>query len=409
MPPDAGADAEAILQPRIAGIVCAIGIAQIISWGSLVYAIAVLGYRMQADLGISRTALFTAFTLSLLISGMAAPLTGRLIDERGGRQVMAVGSVIAAAALFIMSLASGFLALLAGAVVAGVAMSAVLYDASFSTLHQVTGTAYRKAVTIVTFFGGFASTIFWPLSQAMLDAAGWRTAFLVYAALQLCICLPLHLFLVPRPATFAPLARGEAPPMPQPAKARDPRWLSAAFALSAFALSAVSIHLIGLFQHAGMTPAEAVTVAALMGPTQVLGRVIELVFARRLRPVAVGAIAIGLLAAALLALLFVDGLSVMAIAFTMFFGLSNGIMTIARGTVPLELFGSESYGRLLGSIARPAFIARALAPMLFAFGMSSSLGSEGATLILLACAILSLAAYYRAVRMATLPQARKGW
>lgn len=384
----------------IAVTVTAIGIAQILSWGSLIYAIAVLGSSIRADLGISETALFATFTSSLLISGLAAPLAGKLIDQRGGRQVLMAGSLVAAAALAMMANATGFWTLLASALVAGMAMSAVLYDAAFSTLHQVTGAAYRKSVTIVTLFGGFASTIFWPLSQSLLDMAGWRTALLVYAMLQLCVCLPLHFFLVPRRVAAPPVSADIPPPIPHSRPVGDYRWLAAAFALSAFALSAISIHMISLFQSSGMTATEAVAVASLMGPMQVAGRVAELVFARRLRPVAVGAIAIGLLAFALLVLLVIDGLSPLAFIFTMLFGVSNGIMTIARGSVPAELFGPDGYGALLGRIARPAFIARALAPMLFAFGMSSFFGSDGAIIALLACALLSLAAYRRAVQQA---------
>lgn len=378
--------------------VSAIGVGQILSWGSLAYAIAVLGDSMRADLDISTTLLFLTFTLSLLISGFSAPLVGRLIDVHGGRIVLATGSVVGALALAMLALASGFWSLLAGAVVAGFAMAAILYDAAFATLHQLAGASYRKAVTVVTLFGGFASTVFWPLSQALLDTIGWRGTLGCYALMQLMICLPLTLWLLPRHAAEATPDACTPPPVPEALP--DHRWLSVAFASSAFAVSAIAIHLIALFQHAGLTPAQAVMVASLMGPTQVVGRLIEMSFARRLRPVAVGAVAMGLLALALLVLLVVDGLSPMAFLFTVLYGFSNGIMTIARGTVPAELYGTTAYGTLLGSIARPAFIARALAPMLFAFGMSSVLGADGSVIVLLLCALLSMAAYRRAIRLA---------
>lgn len=386
-------------QPRLGVSVAAIGIAQILSWGSLVYAIAVLGSSMRADLGIGKTALFATFTCSLLISGCAAPLAGKLIDRRGGRFVMSIGSCVAALALALASLATDFLTLLASAVLAGVAMAAVLYDAAFAALHQITGTAYRRSVTIVTLYGGFASTLFWPLSQVLLDAWGWRGALLLYAGLQLCVCLPLHCFLIPAKKRPIPGPLAVTPVAGQGKPVNDPRWLSIAFALSAFALSAVSIHMIGLFQFAGMNAAQAVVAASLMGPAQVAGRVAELALARRLQPVAVGAIAIGLLASALLVLLFIDGLPAVAIVFVFLFGLSNGITTIARGTVPSALYGNEHHGALLGRLARPAFMARALAPVLFASAMAFVPG-EIAVAGLLVCAVLALVAYSRAVRAA---------
>ena len=189
-------------------LVSGLGIAQIVSWGSLYYPISVLGDSMQRDLGVSATVLFAAFTLSLLISGMAAPHIGRLMDARGPRAVMCAGSLMGMAALALMSRASGPVGLFAGAVLAGVAMAACLYDAAFMALNQLAGDAYRRSVTGLTLFGGFASTFSWPLSQFLLGAVVWRQTLLIYALLQLLLCLPLHAFLLPaharKPVPAAP-------------------------------------------------------------------------------------------------------------------------------------------------------------------------------------------------------------
>jgi MFS family permease len=178
-------------------LVSGLGVAQIVTWGSLYYPIAVLGDSMQHDLGVSSTVLFAAFTLSLLISGMAAPMVGRLMEAHGARTMLCAGSVLGMAALLLLALANGPVGLFAGALVAGVAMAACLYDAAFMALNQLAGDAYRRSVTGLTLFGGFASTVSWPLSQLLLDALGWRQALLIHAVLQLVLCPPLHALLLP--------------------------------------------------------------------------------------------------------------------------------------------------------------------------------------------------------------------
>lgn len=380
--------------------VCGLGVAQILSWGSLYYTIAVLGESMRRDLGVSETLFFGAFTLSLFLSGLAAPAAGRLIDERGGRPVLAAGSLLAALALLLLATATGPLTLALGSAVSGIAMAACLYDAAFTALNELAGASYRKAVTAVTLFGGFASTVFWPLSQVLMDAFGWRETLAVYAALQAFICLPIHLWLLPRRSSRAH-AGGKAADAPAPAAAGNTSnyaWLALAFAMGAFVFSAMSVHLITLLKSGGLTPADAVIVAALIGPMQVLGRIIEFTFARNIRPVTVGTMSFLVMLLALLALLFVQRMSPFAFLFAALYGFSNGIMTIVRATVPAELYGRVGYGVLLGKLARPAFIAKAVAPVTFSVVVAAGLERNGAILALAGCSAISLAAYLVAVR-----------
>jgi predicted MFS family arabinose efflux permease len=387
--------------PGLAASVIALGVSQIISWGSFYYTIAVLGEAMQRDLGISQTFLFGAFTLSLFLSGLAAPVAGKLIDERGGRLVLSLGSCIGAAALLLFATASGPLTLLLASVMAGVTMAAALYDAAFAALNQIAGASYRRAVTALTLFGGFASTVFWPLSQLLLDAIGWRQTLVMYAALQLLICLPLHWWLLPNHRRAA-VPTGPSPDADQ-TSSRAPgagygfAWLAAAFALVSFVSSALLIHLISLLKLAGLSAKDAVFVAAMIGPMQVVGRVLEFTVARNIRPVMIGTVSFVLMLLAVLVLYFVQGFSPLAFLFAAFFGFSNGIMTIVRGTVPAVLFGRDGYGALLGRLARPAFIARALAPAVFSLAMTAGLMRGNAILALGACAGLAVVAYQLAI------------
>lgn len=395
--------APAARTPGLAAAVCALGITQIISWGSFYYTIAVLGEAMQRDLGVSQTLLFGAFTLSLFLSGLAAPTAGKLIDDRGGRLILSLGSCIGAAALMLFATASGPVTLVLASLMAGVAMAALLYDAAFAALNQIAGASYRRAVTALTLFGGFASTVFWPLSQALLDAIDWRQTLMVYAGLQLAVCLPLHWWLLPdhRPETAPVNPPSDEKPEASVSVAADVAWLAAAFALVTFVSSALLIHLITLLKSAGLDAKDAVFVAALIGPMQVVGRILEFTVARTIRPVMIGTVSFVLMLLAVIVLYFVQGLSPLAFLFAALFGFSNGIMTIVRGTVPAVLFGRTGYGALLGKLARPAFIARALAPVVFSVAMTAGLMRGNAILALVGCAALAVAAYQFAIARAS--------
>jgi predicted MFS family arabinose efflux permease len=385
---------------RLRWVVPALGVAQIVSWGSLYYPIAVLAAAIRRDLGISDVAVFGSFTVGLFASGFAAPAVGRLIDAHGGRHVLAGGSALAGLSLCVLAAAQGTASLMAGFVLAGLAMAGCLYDPAFAALHRISGGAYRRAVTVLTLFGGFASTVFWPLSQFILDAAGWRAAFWVYAAMNLAICVPVHLRVLPRgPVEVAPAAP-PAPPAPAPAD-RVPAifaWLATALALAAFLASALSAHMIGLLTTTGLSARDAVLVSALVGPMQVAGRIVEFTAGRRVRSLAMGTLAFGMLAGALLLLTQVRGAFVAAMVFAALYGWSNGVMTIVRGTVPGDLLGHRRFGALLGRLAQPQFIARAVAPLaltlVFAVDPTRSISLYALALVGLA----ALVAYRLALR-----------
>jgi predicted MFS family arabinose efflux permease len=343
--------------------VSALGVGQIISWGTLFYSIAVLGPPMARDLRVSDVMLYGSFTAGLFVSGLASPWVGARIDRRGGRAVLAGGSLLGALACVLLATSVNGAMMLAGWLVAGVAMAACLYDPAFATLYRVSGASYRRAVTALTLFGGFASTVFWPLSQYLLESHGWRVAFAVHAALNALVCLPLHL-------RFVPTSRHRAAAQPAAGTGDEVSaqpgtfaWLAAALAIAAFLASAVSAHLVVLLASGGLAARDAVLVGALIGPMQVAGRVMEFAFSSRWSPLLVGTFAFSLLASALVVLCLVRGVWIVALAFALLYGWSNGVMTIVRGTVPGVLFGSRDYGRLLGRLAQPQFILKAFAPL----------------------------------------------
>jgi predicted MFS family arabinose efflux permease len=279
-------------------------------------------------------------------------------------------------------------------------MAATLYDPAFATLHAIAGASYRRVVTILTLFGGFASTVFWPLSQILQDAFGWRATLGSYAVLHLVLCLPLHLAFLPRvdpDDALTPAFAGTNPIPMSHGSARVYFWLALALALASFLAAAMSAHMIGLLTVSGLSAGEAVLTGALIGPMQVAGRIVELAFARRFRPIAVGTFAFALLAASLAVFTQVSGRLGPACVFAALYGWSNGVLTIVRSVVPGELLGPRDYGALLGRLAFPQLVGRAAAPVALA-GFFAFDGDRALTpWVLLGCALIALLAYQVAI------------
>ena len=372
----------------------ALGIAQIVAWGSLYYAIAVLAAPMADALQLSKTQIFGGFTAALLVSGALTPWAGRRIDRDGGRSTLALSALAGGLAFALLANAQGIWSYLLAWAVAGFAMGFGLYDAVMAVLNRLApGARYRRAVTALTLFGGFASTVFWPLSHFLVVNTDWRMTCEVYALLLWGVCLPLYLFAIPRLPLSSQAPRAVDAPPPRPRSRRRFAALAAAFALVSFAFSVLSAHLIDLLGDAGISSSDAILIGAAFGPTQVAARVLEYVFAPRLRAVTVGRIAFGLMAAALLTLAAVDGQRWLAFTFALLYGASNGILTIVRGTVPAELFGRDAYGALLGELARPSFVAKSVAPLLFALLLAAGVSHDGAMLGLALVGALAFIAY----------------
>ena len=383
-------------------LVPALGVTQIVSWGTLYYSIAVLGGNMRADLGISSSVLFGAYSSSLLLGAVVAPTVGRTIDRRGGRRVMSLGSIVAGAALFAIAHVHSVAALYAAWGLAGVAMAMTMYDAAFATLSQHSGTSYRSALTALTLLGGLASTVFWPTSLKGLQWVGWRDTMRFFALLQLAVCLPLHLAFVPRAAAMTSPAKAGATlgAGTLPAQSRRTAFvaLAAAFACNGFIVSVLTVHLISVLQRQRLSFETAVWIGSFFGPMQVAGRILEFSVGRRFAARTIGMLALTLLVAAIAVLLALDGQVAVALLFALLFGFSNGVVTIVRGTVPAELFGRAGYGRLLGTLAAPALVARAIAPLAFAPLALPETAPFGWLLALLALAMISVASFALAIR-----------
>ena len=344
--------------------VLALGSAQTLAWGSSYYLPAVLATPIARDLGVAPATVFAAFSAALLVSAALGPHAGRAIDRWGGRFFLAGTNVVFAAGLAALSFAHGPWSLFLAWAVLGVGMGSGLYEAAFAALVRLYGTGSRGAITGITLIAGFASTVGWPLSALLEAHFGWRGACLGWAALHLVVGIPLNLSL-PRagPAPAAPATDGAAAPATRQATQRAAVLLAIAFASTWFISTAMAAHLPRLLQAFGVTLAVAVGIGALIGPAQVAGRLLEFGWLRRVHP---------MLSARLAALLHPLGALVLALfggsaaaVFALLHGAGNGILTIAKGTLPLVLFGPAGYGHRQGWLMVPARIAQALAPWLF--------------------------------------------
>jgi len=366
--------------------VLALGTAQTLAWASSYDIPAILAGPMARDLGLAASSVFGAFSAALVFSALLGPVVGRAIDARGGRDVLAASNLVLACGLCLLAAAPGPALMLAGWLVLGAGMAMGTYDAAFATLAGLYGRAARAPITGITLLAGFASTVGWPLSALFEAEFGWRGACLAWAGLHLLLGLPLNRFLVPQapppaPAEAAPTVGGEAAP---PRRAMP--LLAFVFAATWFVTGAMAAHLPVLLQAAGASTAGAIAAAALLGPAQVAARIAEFGLLRRCHPLVsarLAALGHPLGAAALV----VFGAPA-AMGFVVLHGMGNGVLTIAKGTLPLAVFGPAGYGARLGWLGAPARMLQATAPFLFGLLLESA----GVGMALALTAGLSLAA-----------------
>lgn len=392
--------AERLRDPLTHAIV-ALGITQIIAWGTTLYALGVLGRPIALDTGWSNTLVFGGLTAGLLASGIVSMPVGRWIDRRGAREVMSVGSALVALSLVCLAHAHSPAVYLAAWVVVGVAMRLTLYDAAFAALVQLTPSRGRHAISLLTLLGGLASTVLWPTGAALEFLYGWRTTLLIYAALNAFVCLPLHWFALRRreepalatgdgtPASAATLSG--APPLEGASRVRAMLLFSAVMSANALVNGSIVSHIVRILGSTGIDGRLAVGLASFMGVAQVLARLVDLVFGRNLHAVTLGRVTIALMPVAFAVLQLGGATWMTAAAFVLLFGAANGLATIVRGAVPLALFGPAGYGEVLGKLAVPVLITNAVAPTAFAW-LEGRVGMAASVAVLTAITLVGVAA-----------------
>lgn len=377
--------------------VFALGTAQTIAWASSTYLPAILAQPIAAELGVPTASVFGAFSLSLVVMAFAGPPVGRAIDHAGGRGVLVTSTGVLAAGLVGLGLAQGPLTLYAAWLVLGLGMAMGLYDAAFAALVWIHGPEARRPITGITLIAGFASTLGWPLTAFLAERYGWRNCCFAWAAINLGISLPLYIWCLDAPrhqATHEPARTGTAPEPGHPRR-RTFVLLAIWFAATAFVTSALAAHLPRLLLAAGATAAVALLASTLLGPAQVAARLAEFFAQQRWRfhPLYTARVATGALPVGGLVLGLFGGPAAAACAFSLIHGAGNGMITIAKGTLPLALFGPVGYGYRQGLLAVLARAMQALAPFAFAVTLDG-VGPRAAIALYAGVAIVALGALF---------------
>ncbi len=368
-------------------ITVAVGTAQTLAWASSYYLPAILAAPIARDLGLNSSWVFGAFSGALLVSALLGPIAGRAIDSRGGRNVLILSNVVFAIGLTVLGLADGPLVLLLAWLVIGAGMATGLYDAAFGTLAGLFGGGARGPITGITLMAGFASTIGWPLTSLLNTQFGWREACFVWAGAHLLLGIPLHRWLVPLAAGHRPV-KASAPQGKGTVSPLMLGLLGYVFAAGWFVSTAMAAHLPRLLQEGGASLRTAIIAGALIGPAQVVARLIEFSFLQRAHPLTSARFAVTL--HPLGALLF-GVFGAPAAVFAVLHGAGNGLLTIAVGTLPLALFGPIGYGLRQGLLGAPSRVAQAASPLLFGLLMDRlGVASLAVTSGMLAVALGSL-------------------
>jgi predicted MFS family arabinose efflux permease len=342
-------------------IILALGTTQTLAWASSYYLPAILADPIGRDLGMSANWIFAAFSAALVISALLGPRIGRQIDLFGGRPVLCTSNLTIAAGLVLLGITGSIPLLITAWILLGIGMGYGLYDAAFAALGRIYGNAARGPITGITLMAGFASTVGWPLTALGLDHIGWRNTCFAWAAAHILIGLPINFFMLPSVAG----AKAAAVNAVKPHIPIDRTMILLAFAFAAgwSVTGAMAAHMPRILETGGATVVQAVAAGALFGPAQVFARILEASLLSRYHP---------LVSTRLACLTHPIGAAIFAVvggpaagAFAIFFGLGNGILTIARGTLPLAIFGPKDYGYRLGLIGAPARMAQAMAPLAF--------------------------------------------
>jgi MFS family permease len=361
-----------------ASAIWGLGLTQIIGYGTLYYSFSILAPTMAKDFGLSQDWVFAALSVSLFAGSLFAPIAGRWADRFGAAPIMTVGSVAAALALALCAAAPSLTTFVLALLAMELSSSFVLYSAAFVVIVQIGAPRPQRSITHLTLIGGFASTLFWPLTLGLHNYLTWREVYLVYAALNLGVCLPVHAWLIRlsrRNAEF-PRQIDKITPVVEAEATFEPRQqqtvfllMLVGFAIEGFVLSAIWIHMVPLTGALGLG-ATGLVVTVLFGPAQVASRLINMLFGGRLPQTHLAVIAASLLAAGLSTLLLTTPWVPGAFLFVILFGLGSGLTSIVGGTLPLELFGRYGYGARLGWVSAARQITSAIAPFALALMMA---------------------------------------
>ncbi|MFN7025161.1 MAG: arsenite efflux MFS transporter ArsK [Pseudorhizobium sp.] len=371
-----------------ARLIWALGLTQIIGYGTLYYSFSILAPAMAREFSISEDRLFGMLSVALLLGGLLAPKAGKWADRAGAGRLMVPGSLVAAISLLCAALSTNVIMFGASLIVMELASTFVLYSTAFAAIVQVGGSKAQRSIVHLTLIAGFASTIFWPVTATLHEYLGWREIYLLFAVLNGAVCLPIHRWVGrfnreladTKPNRFIPEAT-TCPPPPSPGRNAIFLLMLAGFALEGFVLASVLVHMVPLMAALGLGTAGLI-VSTLFGPAQVASRLLNMIFGGKLSQTVLAVISAGLLATALCVLMTTNPWLPGLIMFAVLFGLGSGLASIVGGTLPLELFGKQGYGARLGWVTAARQFSSALAPFAFAILLKAWGANTAVTIVI---------------------------
>lgn len=388
------------LRGGTAGFVIALALGNVVAWGTTFNVPAVLWRDIARDLDTTKELVFAGPTVMLLVAALVAPRLGAGMDARGARPYLLGSSMVTALGLLISALSQHVLVFLLAWVAFGIAMALGFSNAVFVAVAQATGERARRIMGLVTVLSAASATISWPSGVLLGEAIGWRGTLLVYVLVNLLITLPVHAMMVPRQGGATVRLQPDVPARFRPLPAARWRIAAVLFAIATGLQGAVSwglyLHFITIFEALGHSSTFALVMGSLIGPASMAARLMEVLFASRYSAVAVGFAGMVGMLASLVLFLAAGGHVLGGVAVAILYGSSTGVVALTRATIPLELFGPERYGSILGRLSLPQNVAYAASPVVLAalmtwggpglllgFAIAAALGSLAAMLALM--------------------------
>ncbi|MDE2384202.1 MAG: MFS transporter [Alphaproteobacteria bacterium] len=389
-----------------AALIWALGATQVIGYGTEYYSFSILADDAAQSFAQSRSWFFLIVSLALIAGGMVMPFAGRLFDRFGAARLMVLGSALGALSLACTALSMAIWPFIIAMCAVQIVSSLVLYDAAFTSIVQSGIGASQNRIMALTLIAGFASSVFWPLTTALDHAFGWRATLLIYAAMNLLFCVPVHAWVAKaggraKPRDAAPEAANATAEQPSLGGAMSLRLMvliTAGFSLTGVTLSAILSQMVPLLQALGLG-GMALVVSTLFGPAQVAMRAVNLFFGAGRNPLAVTLFSLTLLPLALFLLALTAPYVAGAVVFAVLVGLSSGLKSVVQGTLPLAVFGRAGYGARLGIMSGVRYVLAALAPFGFAWS-SEAIGPRGASALFAAIGVIGVVCFLEVARLA---------
>ncbi|SMF48957.1 Predicted arabinose efflux permease, MFS family [Xaviernesmea oryzae] len=373
---------------RSARTIAVLAVTQIVSWGTTFDMLGVMGRVIAPDLGLPNEVIFFGLTIMMLVSALAGPATGRLLDRHGAARVMATASVVFAAGLLLLAAAHEFVAYAAAWVIIGIGGALGLSAPAYTAVVEREGLNGKRVIAILMLFTGLSATVFWPVLALVNDLVGWRLTFVLCAALQIFVCLPLYLYGLPKRVENREQAQAaEIVPVDftPPERRRAFFLVAAATAISSFVSFGLSPSLLELLRQAGASPALALQLGSARGAIGVSARFVDMLLGRRGNALLTSLVGTGLMLASFLVAATLPSSASVLVIFVLLYGFGTGVVAVARALLPLSLFSAREFGLQSARLSLPQNLANALAPVIF----TAILDRIGPTAALFTGAVLS--------------------